>query len=237
MNTINNINSNNGTNDKTNSVFIPNLTSDLLVDSLIRFLELNSIPSKYIEMGCGSGYITFNVCKFLKNTDVTLSDISEKAIEKVNMQLKLKSLKYKAIISNLFSNIDENNFDLIVSDVAAISNELTTITNWYDGVSCDTGKDGLKLITELLVKSKNYLSKSGSIIYPVLSLSDKDKLSILTKKLFSKTDVIVSKDWPYKFTDINHIKLLDYLKKNGFISFKFISGFHVFTTEVWISTL
>lgn len=225
------------TNDKAESVFTPNLTSSLIVDSLIKFLESKSSPLKYIEMGCGSGYITFNVSNLLKNTDVTLSDISEIAINEVKKQIDLKSLEYKAIVSNLFNNIQDNNFDLIVSDVAAISEELTNITTWYDGISCDTGKDGLKLITELLVKSKDYLSKSGSIIYPVLSLSDKGKLDDLTKKLFAKTEVVASKDWPYKFSDVGHIKLLNHLKDSGFISFRYLSGLHIFTTEVWVSTV
>ena len=219
------------------SIFKPNLTSDLLVEALHIYFSKFSIPSKYIEMGCGSGYITFKLNEHLKYSEVTLSDISDLAIERVKEELKFNSLSYKAVVSNLFQNIQDSDFDLIVSDVAAISEDLTSITNWYDGVSCDTGRDGLKLISDLLIKSKGYLSNKGSIVYPVLSLSNTSELRSLSDRLFSKTEVLVSKDWPYKFSNDKDINLLENLKDNGLISFKYVSGFHVFNTEVWLSSI
>lgn len=216
-------------------IFTPNLTSKLLLKSASELLSKKPIDN-YIELGCGSGFITFNLTNYLsKSKSVFLTDISNHSIDEVKKVIMNEKLNFTALQSNLFDNVDNNlKFDLILSDVAAISEKLLPITDWYNGVSCKTGNDGLALISSLLKSSSSYMRKNSVILYPALSLSNMSKLRTIANAYFENTSVVASKDWPYKFEN-NDIDYLNNLKEEGMISFKLISGFHVFTTEIWKS--
>jgi len=216
-------------------IFTPNLTSKLLLKSASDLLSKKPIEN-YIELGCGSGFITFNLTNYLsKSKSVFLTDISNQAIDEVKKVIMNEKLNFTALQSNLFDNVDKSlKFDLILSDVAAISEKLLPITDWYHGVSCETGDDGLALISKLLDKSRSYMNDSCILLYPALSLSNTSLLRTKADSFFENTSVVASKDWPYKFEN-NDIDYLNKLKDEGIISFKIISGYHVFTTEVWKS--
>ena len=56
---------------------------------------------------------------------------------------------------------DKNKFDYIINDVAGISEDIAKVSDWYKNVSCLSGKDGTKLVNEILKKSNlNYIEAS-----------------------------------------------------------------------------
>lgn len=216
-------------------IFKPNLTTSLIINALRVFLENKKINS-YLELGCGGGEITYSCLEFLCDSKIIMTDISQKSIDSTLTRFRAKNIDIDARQSNLFSAINPNEkFDLIVSDVASISDIFLSETDWYDGVSCDTGADGLKLISLILEKSKKFLNERGAIIYPALNLSNTTKLKSLAEFNFSNTTVLGGKDWPFKFNNPSFEFKLDEFKNKGLIDFKKISGLHIFRTEVWMS--
>ena len=66
-------------------------------------------------------------------------------------------------------------FDFIVSDVAAVAEEVSNISPWYKG--CITiCYDGTKHIINIISNTKKYLNKNGKFIFPIISLSDEKKI-------------------------------------------------------------
>ncbi len=219
----------------TEKIFKPNLTTQLIINALRGFLEKKKIAN-YLELGCGGGEITYSCLAPLGNSKIVMTDISQISIDATLKRFKDHHINIDARKSDLFSAIDPNEkFDLIVSDVASISDIFLSETDWYDGVSCDSGTDGLQLISKILASSKHYLNEGGAIIYPALNLSNINQLKSIAALYYPNTDIINGKDWPFKFNNPSFEAKLDKLKNEGIINFKKISGLHIFRTEVWIS--
>lgn len=216
-------------------VFQPNLTTDLIIKASQNYLKNKKISS-YLELGCGGGEITFKNIKLLKNSKVVITDISDLAIKTAKEKFKQINFNIDARVSNLYSNIqNDEKFDLIISDVASISDIFLKQTKWYDGVSCNTGKNGLFLIKKILNNAHKYLNNNGSIIYPVLSLSSEIELLNIAKKKFRDTVKLEQKEWPYEFHDKDFVNKLEAYKLKGLLNYKFISGLHVFKTSIYQS--
>jgi methylase of polypeptide subunit release factors len=219
----------------TEKIFKPNLTTQLIISALRGFLENKKIAN-YLELGCGGGEITYSCLASLRNSKIVMTDISQKSIDLTIQRFKDNNINIDARKSDLFSAINPNEkFDLIVSDVASISDIFLPETDWYDGVSCDTGSDGLKLISLILENSKKFLNEGGAIIYPALNLSNTTKLKSLAELNFSNTTVLAGKDWPFKFNNPSFEFKLAEFKNKGLVDFKKMSGLHIFRTEVWMS--
>ena len=220
-------------------VFTPNLTTKLIIDSVKKYLHSidNSKENySYLEMGCGSGEISFELYDFIKDFDITLSDVSPTAIEKTKKRFATLNNNLNFFVSNLYENIPKKKYDIIISDVAAISEDVLPITNWYEGVSCQTGQDVIDLIKVILEQAKDFMKEGSVIIYPALNLSNLNSLREITNKNFKTTEVITSKNWPYNFND-EQKNILRSIKKRGSIDFKELSGAIIFNTEVWISKI
>lgn len=216
-------------------VFEPNLTTELIISGAKNFLQKNKISS-YLELGCGCGQITLSNFEYIKKSKIVITDVSDLAINTAKDNFKKIKYNIDARVSNIYESIDKNEkFDLIISDVASISEIFLSQTNWYDGVSCKTGVDGLNLISKVLNGAKNYIHSNGSIIYPVLSLSSENGLKKIISNNFKKTIVLKEKEWPFKFHDQNFINKLDEYRDKGYINFKNLSGLHVFKTSVYQS--
>ena len=154
------------------AVFTPNLTSKLIVKTI---KEIGSTLNGHIlEVGCGSGWITEQiVAEFhVSNAKFFLSDVSIEAIELAQnkLQISVPNAVFK-VGSGLKPWVDSQ-FDLIINDVAGISDAIAEISPWYVGVPCDAGDDGLANTREILNDVNNQLKNKGLYITPVISLAN-----------------------------------------------------------------
>ena len=95
---------------------------------------------------------------------------------------KYLKAKHEIKISNLFDNWKDESFDYIINDVSAISESLNKMTNWYKYTTNQSGIDGTKFTIEILKTFKNHLKKKGSLIFPIIGLSNKNKILNFIKK-------------------------------------------------------
>jgi len=205
------------------AVFKENLTSKVLQDISLETLQ-NNIINTVLEIGCGDGNITKHLINNNKNhnTKFHCSDISKEATEKAKLNLSNYNCKIKT--GSMFEPWKNDKFDLIISDVSSLADEVADKSNWYQGITCDSGKDGLKNINKIIEEVFNFLNDDGFFILPMISLSD---ISNLEKKLSSKfTHVSYSdkKFWPIpeffksnieQFNELKKIKLIDFEYKFG----------------------
>src|ERR1039457_2800811 len=80
---------------------------------LLEFLDEKDLTGKkFLELGAGSGIISLLAAG--KGASVTASDINPVAVENIKQNAILNHLELNVIESNLFRNIADKNFDMIV---------------------------------------------------------------------------------------------------------------------------
>lgn len=179
------------------SVFQRNLTSILLEKAIKDYLRTVDHSIDMLEIGCGDGNITREISLEFTHNCYYASDISEEAIERA------KALCDKNISSNIsfkvsqgFNGWAQNKFDVILCDVSAINQRIAELSDWYVGVKCDTGDDGLGAIRPIIQNANTHLNSGGVFILPTISLSNTLELEKLLKKYFRSVAMVQSKDWP-----------------------------------------
>ena len=103
-------------------VLIPRPETEELVQWVLEDNSNNNKSKKLIDLCSGSGCIGITISKENRNIDVTLSDVSEKALEICNKnKIKLNTC-VKTVKLDLNSNfIFQNKFDIIVSNPPYLS--------------------------------------------------------------------------------------------------------------------
>ena len=147
-------------------IFKRNLTSEILEDAASIFIESGDNNLSILEIGCGDGNISRNLSEKYPDNNFYASDISDEAIASAkNLDLK-KMIDFR--VSNGFDEWLDSKFDLVICDVSAISEVIADLSDWYDGVSCKTGKDGLGIVLPIIENVKKIMNKEGCFIMPVI---------------------------------------------------------------------
>lgn len=181
-----------------NFVLSPRKETEILVELVLQELkDRKNLNLQVLDLCCGSGAIGLTIAKHNKNTFVTLSDISSKAIKisKKNQANLNVSQNTKIIKSNLFEGLKKGErFDIIVSNPPYIAtDELSNLqmgVKTYEPVlALDGGSDGLKFYKIIANNANNYLNKDGKI-YVEIGYDQKEDVSNLFKQNGYKTKCI-----------------------------------------------
>lgn len=213
-------------------VFYPTDTSNLLIEACKSTI---SSPKKILDLGCGCGLVGIVLAKLrLCKGPVFASDISKKAITLANKNASKMSINYIARYGSLLEPWRDEKFDVIVDDVSGISDDIAKISSWYPpGVDCNAGRDGTKWIIQVIEQSRQYLREGGELIFPVLSLSNENKIIQTLKKTYSSYELIIKKDWflPDKIAD--KIDILMSLIDDGLIRCQKKFGKWIWSTYIY----
>jgi len=206
------------------SVFKPTGTTDALIKAIKPHIK----GGELLDLACGSGIVGASLWKDIDFDQVYASDISPEAIKMVQNKYPY----IEARCGNLFEPWLGMAFDYIVDDVSGVAEDIATISPWFDGVPCASGKDGADLVCDVLSQAHLYLEENGTLFFPIVSLSNveriKDTASKLWKlELLSHTDFPLPKDIP--------IEILEGHGKYG-IEFKEKFGMVLFYTDIYKAT-
>lgn len=177
------------------AVFQPNLTSRLILQQTVRLED--DLGDKWLEIGAGSGWITaeFRQVSSNRNRHYFVSDISEEAIT-LAMQLHDWLSPQTARIGAGLEPWEGHVFDVVVNDIAGISDPLASSSDWYQDVTCNAGRDGLRNVSSVLQCLREHLGGSGVYIVPLISLSDSLSHLSLLRDTFAEVSVSEKKLWP-----------------------------------------
>ena len=153
------------------SVLIPQPDTEILVEKVLeicnKFFENQEI--KILDLCTGSGAIAISLYKYLKdeNKKIFASDISDKAIEVAKLNTKENGAKIEFIQSNMFEQIAENNFDIIVSNPPYIEREelkkLPKDVRHEPHIALDGGVDGLDFYRIIAENAYKYIKIKGKL--------------------------------------------------------------------------
>ncbi len=100
-------------------VFVPTNTTELLIEACRTVLDY---PRKILDLGCGSGVVGITLAKLgLCQGPVYASDISTDAVSLAQRNAHRMAVEYVARCGSLFEPWAEEEFDVIVDDVAVVS--------------------------------------------------------------------------------------------------------------------
>ena len=61
----------------------------------------------------------------------------------------------------LFEPWSGSKFDVIVDDISGVAQEMAAVSPWFDGVPCDSGRDGTSLVVDIIRAAPGILRAAG----------------------------------------------------------------------------
>lgn len=178
------------------NVLIPRADTEILVEEVISLA--NDDKNKILDVCTGSGAIAVSLAKYIKNSNVMALDISKEALKIAEKNSFNNNVNIKLIESDLFNNLEENDFDIIVSNPPYIRenviNELSIEVKHEPKIALDGGKDGLDFYRKLSSESYKYLKEDGYLCLEIGYDQKNEVIEILKnekkyKNIYSKKDL------------------------------------------------
>ena len=178
-------------------VLIPQPYTEILVEEVINICKQNENSISILDLCTGSGAIGIALSKNLKESNITLSDISEKALEVAKQNANINKQTIKIIQSDLFENINEK-FDVIVSNPPYIkTNVIKTLSKEVQNepiLALDGGEDGLEIYKRIINEAHKYLEKEGYLCLEIGFDQKEEVMNLINKngrykEIYSKKDL------------------------------------------------
>lgn len=154
------------------NVLIPQPDTEIIVEETLKKckeLLLKNGKIKILDLCTGSGAIAVSLSNFLRDeAEVFASDISTKALEVAKNNNEKNNTNVRFIESNLFENIQEQKFNIIVSNPPYIrSNVINNLPKQVQNephLALDGGEDGLKFYKKIIEQACNYIENGYLIL-------------------------------------------------------------------------
>lgn len=188
------------------SVLIPRSDTEILVEEALSIIG-DKENLTILDMCTGSGAIAISIAKYAKNNKVYAVDISEQALDVARKNAKENNVNIEFINSNMFENLDDIKFDMIISNPPYIETEvIQTLDKQVQNepkIALDGGSDGLDFYRIILDNADKFLKPDGAICMeigynqgkPVTNLFKEKFSEVYCKKDLAGNDrVIVAKN-------------------------------------------
>ena len=159
------------------NVLIPQPDTEILVEEVIEIAKKEN-EKRILDLCTGSGCIAISLSENLDNANVTATDISETALEIANKNDRKRKITFKQ--SDMFENLCDEKFDIIVSNPPYIKTEVIEELNkdvqQEPKLALDGGEDGLKFYRAITENAYKYLNNDG---YLCLEIGENQKEEVM----------------------------------------------------------
>ena len=211
--------------------FIPTGTTKLLIEAVQKKV---TEPVSLLDLGCGTGVVGLALYLHgLVKPPLYASDLSEPGVDCSKINLKRYECVSDVRNGSLFEPWFDHKFDVIVDDISGIAREVADVSPWFQGVPCESGKDGTSLVVEIIRDASKYLTSDGQFFFPVISLSNVDILLNTAKNSFGTVELVCRQEWPLPDELRPHLSLLERLSEEGIIKLEERFGMVLWYTEIY----
>ena len=152
---------------------------------------------KLLDLGCGIGVVGLILHSLgLVKEPLYASDIGKSAIAAMLENSEVYKCRTVAKSGSIFEPWKGMTFDCICNDISAVAEPVAQISPWFRGVDCSSGPDGADLVTQVLEEAGDYLTDDGLLFFPVLSLSNVERILAVARRNFSSVTSVLKKTWP-----------------------------------------
>ena len=147
---------------------IPRQDTELMIDLAINQFDKDS-RLNILDLGTGSGVIGITLSKLFPNSKITVTDISSKALQVANKNIKQHKLKnIHSIESDWFNNIKKNEkFDLIMTNPPYVSKDDPHLINpelkFEPSNALFSADNGFSDIFKIIDESPKFLKAEGRL--------------------------------------------------------------------------
>lgn len=177
-------------------VLIPRFETEELVENTIKLINTKFDKQlKVLDLCCGSGAIGLAIKSNIDNVDLTMSDISSKALLVTKKNCDNLKITANIIESDLFQNITSK-FDVIISNPPYISkNEKIDdlVKNNEPHLALYAEQDGLEFYDKILKNIEKYLNKEY-IIALEIGYTQKNQVIDMINKYLKNVTIISKQD-------------------------------------------
>jgi len=139
-------------------VLIPRPQTEILIDKTIEIIK-DKKSIKILEIGCGSGIISVILATIFEDISIKAVDINDKALKlsKSNAIKHQVDHKIEFIKSDLYQNIQDESFDIVVSNPPYIANsyKLPKNVNYEPHNALFGGGVGDELLKDIIIETFN----------------------------------------------------------------------------------
>ena len=179
------------------NVLIPRFETEELVEQVVEYArDFNKDKIKILDLGCGSGAIGLTLKSILKDSEVTLVDISKEALEVARLNANNLNLDVTFIESDWFSNVELDKYDIVVSNPPYIKTDEKIekiVKDNEPSLALYGGIDGLDCYRKILANIKPYLNDKFLIAFEI-GESQKEEIYDIVKKYLYDVEITCKKD-------------------------------------------
>jgi len=155
----------------TRDVLIPRPETEMIVEAAIEVLNKGA---RFCEVGIGSGCISVSILHRVKMASAIGLDISGKALEIARKNAEAHGIfeRLKLKISDVFNNLNDEKFDLIVSNPPYIpAQDIKTlqieVRDFEPLAALTDGKSGLSIIERIINDAPRFLKENGFLLVEI----------------------------------------------------------------------
>ncbi|MDC1450316.1 methyltransferase [Candidatus Thioglobus sp.] len=213
-------------------VFSPTGTSEEIIKAVSKNI---SKPGSLLDLGCGSGIVGFALHRMGVASELYASDISLQAVNLVRKNAKENNIECEARDGAIFIPWAGEKFNYIVDDISGISQEIAEISPWFKNTMCESGKDGADLVIDAIKQASLYLLDGGKFFFPVLSLSNVDRIISSAESNFDNVERLSHKVWTLPDEMKPYLEKLKELKNKGLIKYEEKFGLILWYTDIYVA--
>lgn len=162
-------------------VLIPRADTEILVEEVIQIAK-KIHAKKILDLCTGSGAIAISLAKYIQDSQITATDISNEALEIARRNAKSNKVENQItfLSSNLWEKIPKEKYDMIVSNPPYIKREIIrTLEQEVQKeplMALDGGWDGLDFYRNIVNHADEYLKYGG---YLCLEIGYDQKIDVI----------------------------------------------------------
>lgn len=176
------------------NVLIPRDETEILVTKAIE-IALKTNSKKILDIGTGSGCIACSIAKAIDGLILGI-DVSKEALDVANKNAERLILNKRVSFkeSDLFSNLEGENFDIIVSNPPYIppqekANIQKEVLKEPDLALYTKDNKGLEFYEKITQNAPKYLNKNGYILFEIGINQSEDVKNLLLKNGFKNIQI------------------------------------------------
>ena len=176
------------------NVLIPRDETEILVTKAIE-IALKTNSKKILDIGTGSGCIACSIAKAIDGLILGI-DVSKEALDVANKNAERLILNKRVSFkeSDLFSNLEGENFDIIVSNPPYIppqekANIQKEVLKEPDLALYTKDNKGLEFYEKITQNAPKYLNKNGYILFEIGINQSEDVKNLLLKNRFKNIQI------------------------------------------------
>ena len=172
------------------SVLIPRLDTEVLVENVIETINrMNLIRPEVLDLCTGSGAIGISIAAKVPDAVVTMTDVSEKALQTAMSNAGLNGVNRRCIflLGDMFDAIPEDKrYDVIVCNPPYIPSDVIDtldieVKEHEPRMALDGGKDGLDYYRVIADKASMHLKTGGVLALEIGAEQASDVKKLLNK--------------------------------------------------------